>query len=101
MDGRTGLPEVDQDSHLSSSSPLLQAINIQKSFGGVHALKGVSLDIQGGEVHALVGENGAGKSTIIKVLTGAITPDSGEILFRGERLDHNSPAKARALGISV
>ncbi|HMF77852.1 MAG TPA: sugar ABC transporter ATP-binding protein [Bryobacteraceae bacterium] len=80
---------------------LLEAIGIQKSFGGVRALKGVSLDLVAGEVHALVGENGAGKSTLIKILTGSVQPDAGEIRLRGELLAHNSPAKARALGIGV
>ena len=80
---------------------LLEAIGIQKSFGGVRALKGVSLDLLAGEVHALVGENGAGKSTLIKILTGSVLPDAGEIRLRGERLEHHSPAKARSLGIGV
>jgi rhamnose transport system ATP-binding protein len=83
------------------SPALLEAIGIQKSFGGVRALKGVSLDLRAGEVHALVGENGAGKSTLIKILTGSVQPDAGEIRLRGERIDQNSPAKARALGIGV
>ena len=83
------------------SPALLEAIGIQKSFGGVRALKGVSLDLRAGEVHALVGENGAGKSTLIKILTGSVQPDAGEIRLRGERLEQNSPAKARALGIGV
>ena len=80
---------------------LLQAVDIQKSFGGVKALKGVSLDLQSGEVHALLGENGAGKSTLIKVLAGALGPDHGEIRLSGRRLEHNSPAKAREFGIGV
>jgi rhamnose transport system ATP-binding protein len=84
-----------------ASPALLEAIGIQKSFGGVRALKGVSLDLLPGEVHALVGENGAGKSTLIKILTGSVQPDAGEIRLRGQQLDHNSPAKARALGIGV
>jgi len=67
----------------------------------VQALKGVSFDLRASEVHALVGENGAGKSTLIKVLSGALEPDAGEILLRGERLVENSPAKARSRGISV
>jgi rhamnose transport system ATP-binding protein len=54
-----------------------------------------------GEVHALVGENGAGKSTLIKVFTGAVAPDAGEVRLRGELLEHNSPAKARSLGIAA
>lgn len=80
---------------------LLQAIDIQKSFGGVKALKGVSLEVQAGEVHAIVGENGAGKSTLIKVLTGALQPDHGEIWLAGRRIENNSPAKAREHGIGV
>jgi rhamnose transport system ATP-binding protein len=80
---------------------VLQAIGIQKSFGGVRALKGVSFDLLPGEVHALIGENGAGKSTLIKILTGSIQPDAGEVWLRGARIEQNSPAKARALGIGV
>ena len=85
----------------NDENPMLEAIGIQKSFGGIRALKGVSLRLLPGEVHALVGENGAGKSTLIKVLTGAIQADSGEILLRGEKLVESSPANNRALGISV
>ena len=80
---------------------LLQAVNIQKSFGGVRALNGVSLDLRPGEVHAIVGENGAGKSTLIKVLTGALQPDHGEIWVSGQKIKQNTPAKARELGIGV
>jgi rhamnose transport system ATP-binding protein len=85
----------------ANRAPVLEAVGIQKSFGGVRALKGVSLELRAGEVHALVGENGAGKSTLIKILTGAVQPDAGEIRVRGERLEHNSPSKARSLGIAV
>lgn len=80
---------------------LLQAVEIQKNYGGVKALKGVSLDLYPGEVHAVVGENGAGKSTLIKVLTGAVQPDGGEIRIRGHRIEHNDPAKAREQGIAA
>jgi rhamnose transport system ATP-binding protein len=82
-------------------SALLEARGIQKSYGGVRALKGVSLELHAGEVHALVGENGAGKSTLIKILTGAVQPDAGEVRLRGEPIVDNHPAKSRALGISV
>jgi monosaccharide-transporting ATPase len=58
---------------------LLEANGIQKSYDGVKALTSVSLELRAGEVHGLVGENGAGKSTLIKVLTGAVEPDGGEV----------------------
>jgi rhamnose transport system ATP-binding protein len=80
---------------------LLEAHGVQKSYDGVKALTSVSLGLRAGEVHALVGENGAGKSTLIKVLTGAVQPDSGEIRLHDRRIEHNNPAKARELGISV
>jgi rhamnose transport system ATP-binding protein len=80
---------------------LLEAIGIEKSYGGVRALKNVSLTLREAEVHALIGENGAGKSSLIKVLTGAVRADAGEIWVQGERLHDITPAKARALGIGV
>ena len=80
---------------------LLEAHGVQKSYDGVKALTSVSLGLRAGEVHALVGENGAGKSTLIKVLTGAVQPDSGEIRLHDQRIEHNNPAKARELGIAV
>ena len=82
-------------------SSLLEASSITKAFAGVQALKGVSFELRAGEVHALVGENGAGKSTLIKVMTGAIAPDSGTLVVRGQTVEHNTPAAARALGIAA
>jgi rhamnose transport system ATP-binding protein len=67
----------------------------------VRALRSVSFDLCAGEVHALVGENGAGKSTLIKVLTGAIQPDAGEVVLDGKRIEHNDPFQARLLGIAA
>src|SRR5438128_9918 len=63
--------------------PLLRAANISKSYAGVHALRDASFDLNGGEVHALVGENGAGKSTLIKIITGAVLQDDGEVILNG------------------
>ena len=60
--------------------PLLQLSDIRKSFGAVRALKGVSFELLPGEVHALLGENGAGKPTLIKVITGAHAPDEGTLV---------------------
>ena len=80
---------------------LLRATNITKSYAGVRALRGASLELRAGEVHALVGENGAGKSTLIKIMTGAVEPDGGTLELNGKALDDNSPARAKALGITA
>src|SRR5690606_12112604 len=82
---------------------LLTASSIRKSFGGVHALKGVSFELAAGEVHALVGENGAGKSTLIRILTGAERADGGTLEMSGHAVDlaQLTPVRARALGIAV
>jgi rhamnose transport system ATP-binding protein len=85
----------------SERRPILQAVDISKSYAGVHALKSVSFELLAGEVHALIGENGAGKSTLIKVITGAVTPDSGTLAIAGQSVPHNSPAIARSLGIAA
>jgi rhamnose transport system ATP-binding protein len=86
---------------MTANTPLLEAKSINKAFAGVQALKGVSFDLLAGEVHALVGENGAGKSTLIKVMTGAVKPDSGQIAVSGAPITHNNPGTARLLGIAA
>ena len=80
---------------------LLKAEHISKSFAGVHALRDASFELRPGEVHALVGENGAGKSTLIRVFTGAVIPDSGEILLDGAKITENSPSISKSLGIAA
>lgn len=86
----------------NEAAPLLVELRgIEKSFPGVHALKGVSLDLRAGEVHALMGENGAGKSTLMKALTGVYQPDSGEILVGGQHVTLPNPRAAQDLGISI
>ena len=80
---------------------VLRAASIEKSFAGVRALKGVSFELRAGEVHALVGENGAGKSTFIKIITGAEQPDAGELLVAGRPVQHMDPSVSRALGIAA
>ena len=82
-------------------TPLLQISLIAKSFAGVRALKGVSFDLQAGEVHALVGENGAGKSTFIKIITGVETQDSGALEVSGETVRRMDPHLSRRLGIAA
>jgi ribose transport system ATP-binding protein len=83
------------------TAPLFELRDISKSFPGVQALDGVSLEIRAGEVHVLLGENGAGKSSLMKVLCGAYQADKGEFLYWGERVAIRSPSDARARGIAV
>ncbi len=80
---------------------VLRATALTKSYAGVRALRAGSLDLRAGEVHALVGENGAGKSTLIKIITGAITADSGELRVFGNVIAENSPNLSRSLGIAA
>src|ERR687893_3031633 len=82
-----------------TESVLLRAAGVTKSYAGVQALKSGSIEVRAGEVHALIGENGAGKSTLIKIMTGAVQPDSGEIVLNGHAVTNNSPRLAKSLGI--
>jgi ABC-type sugar transport system ATPase subunit len=81
--------------------PLLEAYRINKSFGGIHALRSVDLTCHAGQVQALVGENGAGKSTLTAVLAGVHQPEEGEIRMNGEEVRFTSPRDALARGIAV
>ena len=81
--------------------PLLQARGIDKFFGPVHALKHVDFEVREGEIVALIGDNGAGKSTFINVLTGVLPHDGGEIVFDGRPVRLASPQEARRLGIET
>lgn len=78
---------------------LLEATEVAKSYGAVVALRSASLAVRPGEVHALMGANGAGKSTLVKILTGAVRPDSGHIAVRGLKRAIHSPAEARRGGV--
>ena len=84
-----------------ASTSRVELRGISKAFPGVQALEGVDVHLNAGEVHALLGENGAGKSTLIKILTGALRSDAGEIRIDGKTVEINSRPEARALGISV
>ncbi|GAB2477186.1 sugar ABC transporter ATP-binding protein [Jatrophihabitans fulvus] len=80
---------------------VLEVVDVDKHFVGVHALRGVSFALRAGEVHALVGENGAGKSTLIKVMTGVYRPDGGAVRFAGRDVDFHSPLDAQDAGLST
>ncbi|WNI77313.1 sugar ABC transporter ATP-binding protein [Enterobacter ludwigii] len=84
-----------------SRTPVLEMRNIAKTFGHFHALKGVDLTVYPGEIHALMGENGAGKSTLMKILAGAYTATSGEILIDGQPFHIKGPKDALAAGITL
>lgn len=78
---------------------LLEATGVVKHYGAVAALRGASLAVRPGEVHALLGANGAGKSTFVKILTGAVRPDAGRFVVRGEERRIGSPTEARRTGL--
>lgn len=79
----------------------LEARGIRKKFGGVDALRGVDVRFRAGEITALIGDNGAGKSTMVKILSGALQPDEGQILLEGTEVSLASPHDAHALGIET
>lgn len=80
--------------------PLLEALGVSKRFGGILALNKMHFAAEGGEVHAILGENGAGKSTFIQILSGAIAADEGELRLGGARYAPRTPVEARVAGIS-
>nr|WP_242549696.1 sugar ABC transporter ATP-binding protein [Alicyclobacillus mali (ex Roth et al. 2021)] len=85
--------------HVNKDAPVLEVRKLVKSFSGVTVVKGVDLRLSRGAAVALVGENGAGKSTVIKMIAGVHQPDSGEILFQGHAVQVSSPHDAHQLGI--
>jgi simple sugar transport system ATP-binding protein len=86
---------------MTESTPVVEMRNIKKRFAAVEALRGVDLVLQHNEVLGLVGDNAAGKSTLMKVLSGAYIPDDGEILIEGEVVHMTNPLDARRLGIEM
>jgi ribose transport system ATP-binding protein len=86
---------------VSAPVPLLEAENVSKRFGGVHALKEVSLTLFPGEVLALAGDNGAGKSTLIKIISGVHHPDGGSLRYEGREIKFDNPHQARDCGIET
>lgn len=87
--------------HTSKKVPVIEMRNIKKNFGAVQALRGVDLTLHHNEVLGLVGDNAAGKSTLMKVLSGAYIPDEGDILIDGEKTHFANPMDARRQGIEM
>ena len=80
---------------------IVQLKGVSKSFGAVRAVKNVDLELRRGEILGIVGDNGAGKSTLMKLLSGILIPDEGEIYINGEKVNIQNPQDARALGIEM
>src|SRR5690606_15412340 len=102
---RRTVPTIDDTTAANTAGaqaapPFLVATHIRKAFGGAQALRDVSLDIRRGEVHGLVGANGAGKSTFIRILAGLTHPDAGSIMVDGRPTAIDTPHQANALGMS-
>jgi ABC-type sugar transport system ATPase subunit len=91
--------------HSSAGQPagsvVVKLEDVEKQFGPTRALRGISIELIAGEVHALVGENGAGKSTCLSVMAGRVAPDLGEVHINGTRLRTASPSAARKLGVAA
>src|SRR5271168_1356765 len=86
----------------TETAPLLRLSAVSKHFAGVVALDRVDWEVRAGEVHCLVGENGCGKSTLIKIVSGVYQPDPGSLIeIDGEAVSHWTPAHAKARGIEV
>ncbi|MFM8851918.1 MAG: ATP-binding cassette domain-containing protein, partial [Acidimicrobiaceae bacterium] len=86
---------------MSEKSPLLELENVSKDFGNVKALQNVSTKVVAGQVTCVLGDNGAGKSTFIKIISGLHKPSGGKYKFEGHEVAFESPREARALGIAT
>ena len=83
------------------TEPLLRVSELRKTFGGLHALEDINLEVWPGEVVGLVGDNGAGKSTLVRCISGYYTSDAGEIAVDGQPLGSGGPKRAAELGIEI
>ena len=86
-------------SAMENRDPVLEMQNVEKHFGGVHAIDNFSVKIERGQIHGLIGPNGAGKTTIFNNITGIYAPDAGKILFLGYDITGSSPHRVAQLGI--
>ncbi|KAB7898000.1 ATP-binding cassette domain-containing protein [Rouxiella sp. S1S-2] len=95
------LNSAEANTSRTEGEVVLSARNVSKVYGSTHALKEVDFDIRCGQVTTLFGENGAGKSTLMKILSGVVTPSSGQIILNGEPITFASTNQARECGISI
>lgn len=84
-----------------TAQPIVELVNVTKKYPGVIAMDGVSIDFRPGEVHAVIGENGAGKSTMMNVLAGAVQPNGGAIRVDGRDTSFPTPLASQAAGIRI
>jgi rhamnose transport system ATP-binding protein len=94
-------PQINQQSTAEPTTPIIALAGASKSYGAVRASRDVSIALHSGEVRALAGENGAGKSTIVRMLAGVQRPDEGAVLVDGEPVTFHGPADARDAGVAV
>ena len=92
---------MENEQERKVEAPLFELRNVCKNFNGVKALKSGDLVLRRGEVHALVGGNGAGKSTMVNILSGNIQPEAGDIFFEGQKIQLSSSKVARQMGIAT
>jgi fructose transport system ATP-binding protein len=92
---------VDPEGEGMTATPILEARGLVKRYGHVTALGGSDFELMPGEILAVIGDNGAGKSSLIKCLSGAVVPDEGEILMDGQPIHMKTPIDARAHGIET
>jgi ABC-type sugar transport system ATPase subunit len=97
----TSTPKTSEQAAQQSAPDFIEMRGISKRFGGVRALTDVSFSIRSGEIHCLAGENGCGKSTLIKILSGVHAPDEGEIVLEGKAHSHLSPAASQRFGVQI
>jgi fructose transport system ATP-binding protein len=100
-EGRHAAPQTVPEPRAADRTPVLQAKGLTKRYGRVVAINGSDLELYPGEILAVIGDNGAGKSSLIKALSGALVPDEGEIFLDGQQVRFRTPMDARAAGIET
>lgn len=101
MDHLDSSPNNAQQGRTSSGQERLSLVNITKEYPGCLANDNINMSLSAGEIHALLGENGAGKSTLVKSIYGVVSPDKGEMIWEGKKVQIKSPSVARELGIGM